>query len=479
MENAAAFHPLDHISVLRRQMWWLIIPAVLVIVAGTAGLMLWPRTYESRATLGISLPTMNSQVVSEAQRLTPQERVRSFNQILLSPPVLERVVKEEGLDKTMSLNDAMALIGPNARVSLPPVDPNLPQTNVELFFLDFDAKSASLSARLANRLAEVFVDESSKKRAVRAEETSTFIADDLKTSKERLADLEGRLRAAKEGYMGSLPEQTQSNVAIVTASQQQLAATANALRGEQDRLAMIDRDLRGASPTISEPGAPGKPVMTLSPKAARVLEIERDLKAKLNTYTDNYPDVIDLKEQLQKAKAEAAAEVALPDDQRQAQMRTDPAYVQLQNEKKQIELRIADLQRQQETYNAQIGKFMTRVDTAPRVEQALASLQRETDLERQNYTQLTQRFYDAQRAGRVEESRGSEHFTIVGRAGVPDTPISPNVPRMMVMIVLLGLCFGGAIAIGREYLDRSIHDARALNDLELPVLGEIPRISHV
>ena len=122
---------------------------------------------------------------------------------------------------------------------------------------------------------------------------------------------------------------------------------------------------------------------------------------------------------------------------------------------------------------------MSRVDTAPRVEQALASLQRDTDLERQKYTQLTQKFNDAQIAERVEQSRGSEHFTIIARAAVPDAPATPNVPRLMIMVLLLGLCFGGALAIGREYLDRSIHDARALNDLELPVLGEIPRISHV
>jgi capsular polysaccharide biosynthesis protein len=49
----------------------------------------------------------------------------------------------------------------------------------------------------------------------------------------------------------------------------------------------------------------------------------------------------------------------------------------------------------------------------------------------------------------------------------------------MTLVMLLGLCFGGGLALGREYLDRSIHDARALNDLPTPVLGEIPRISHV
>jgi capsular polysaccharide biosynthesis protein len=48
----------------------------------------------------------------------------------------------------------------------------------------------------------------------------------------------------------------------------------------------------------------------------------------------------------------------------------------------------------------------------------------------------------------------------------------------MLMTVAAGLCLGGALALGREYLDRSIHDARALNDLDLPVLGEIPRIAN-
>ena len=35
---------------------------------------------------------------------------------------------------------------------------------------------------------------------------------------------------------------------------------------------------------------------------------------------------------------------------------------------------------------------------------------------------------------------------------------------------------GRAAAVGREFLDRSVHDARALNEFEVPVLGEIPRI---
>jgi capsular polysaccharide biosynthesis protein len=45
------------------------------------------------------------------------------------------------------------------------------------------------------------------------------------------------------------------------------------------------------------------------------------------------------------------------------------------------------------------------------------------------------------------------------------------------MALIAGCVLGGALAVGREFLDRSVHDARALqNEFELPVLAEIPRI---
>jgi capsular polysaccharide biosynthesis protein len=39
------------------------------------------------------------------------------------------------------------------------------------------------------------------------------------------------------------------------------------------------------------------------------------------------------------------------------------------------------------------------------------------------------------------------------------------------------LMLGVALLVGREFVDRSVYDARALqNEFELPVLGEIPTI---
>jgi len=481
MDNAPAFHPLDHVSVLRRRMWWLITPFVLAVLIGIALILVLPRIYGTTATLGISLPSMNGQVVSDAQRLTPQERVRSFNQLLLSPLVLERVAKAEGLDKKVSLGEAMGIIGANASVTLPAPDPNIPQGNVEIFYLNTRHADPELAARIANRLAEVFIDESAKKRTVRAEDTAMFLTERLQESRVRLGELESQLRVAKEAHMGSLPEQTQSNVAMATASQQQLAAISNAIRYEQDRLLILERDITGSKPMVADPADPGRHAAGLSPAAAHVMALEKELATRRLTLMDKHPDIVDLQAALARARVDAANEVAAPPEEREARLRADPIYAQLNKEREQIKLNIASLQRQQQGYNDQIGRFMSRVDTAPRVEQQLAQLQRETDLERQRYAQMMQRLNDAQITERVEQSRGSEHFTIVSRAPVPVESTTPlgTIPRVMVLTLLLGVCLGGAAAIGREYLDRSIHDARALNDLDVPVLGEIPRISHV
>jgi capsular polysaccharide biosynthesis protein len=50
----------------------------------------------------------------------------------------------------------------------------------------------------------------------------------------------------------------------------------------------------------------------------------------------------------------------------------------------------------------------------------------------------------------------------------------------MLMSLAAGLVLGAAGVGGREYLDRSVHDARGLRaEFELPVLAEIPRIEPV
>jgi uncharacterized protein involved in exopolysaccharide biosynthesis len=143
-------------------------------------------------------------------------------------------------------------------------------------------------------------------------------------------------------------------------------------------------------------------------------------------------------------------------------------------------MRIAELQRHQGQINSAIGSYQARVEAAPRVEQQLVSLQREYDLERSAYADLSQKKQAALLNEDLQRKQGGEQFLVLAPASLPTEPSKPKPMRVLIMALAAGFVLGGAGAMGREYLDRSVHDARGLRDeFELPVLAEIPRIDPV
>jgi tyrosine-protein kinase Etk/Wzc len=140
-------------------------------------------------------------------------------------------------------------------------------------------------------------------------------------------------------------------------------------------------------------------------------------------------------------------------------------------------MRISELQHQQAEINGQVGQYQSRVESAPRVEQQMVSLQREYELERGTYSDLSGKKQTALLDEEMQRKQGGEQFAVLVPASLPSEPFKPKPLRVMLMAIAAGLVLGGALAFGREYLDRSVHDARGLRDeFELPVLAEIPRI---
>jgi polysaccharide chain length determinant protein (PEP-CTERM system associated) len=481
----ARFDPLDYVSVFNRRKWWFIIPVALSIVVGLLLVWLLPRSYQATTTIAVSSPRVTATVIGAAE-IDRQERVRAVTQQLLSRPVLERTARLEKLDQNSSIDAAVSALRGQISVDMPDsLTPGRgapqqlsPEQKAQLdsYLISVEAATPEDAQRLVNRLAQVFVEENNKSREIRAQDTSQFIEGELRASENRLNALEAKLRETKESFMGRLPEQTNANLAMVQALQRQLESSATMLRGEQDRLSMIDRQVeavqQGADNEISAlKGTPSESAQS------RVASLRRDLaNARLN-YTEKHPEIVRLKDELASAEAAAEAEKARPTSDRMALLQSSPEYRQLMKDREAARLRIAELQLQQKATSAQIGQYQARVETAPRVEQQMVSLQREYQLERDAYSGLTQKRQAALLNEELQRKQGGEQFAILAPAGLPSEPVKPKPLRIMLMALVAGFALGGAGAVGREYLDRSIHDARGVRDeFELPVLAEIPRI---
>jgi protein tyrosine kinase modulator len=475
----ATFHPLDYLSLVRRRKWWLIIPAVVCIVGSLLLAYFLPRVYRSAATITVASPSMSADVLKQAGPLSRDDRVRAISQQLLSRAVLEQVVREERLAPDGDVNAAVdRLLQPN-RIKVDPtqllkqVASKDGPTPLDAFLLSYGGSTPPEAQRVTDTLARIFVEASSRSREARAEDTSAFVNAQLAASRRRLDAIEERLRKAKEAYMGRLPEQTQSNLSMVAGMGQQLESTAIALRGEQDRLSMIESRIDSMKHGAGDIVLPGR--TTVSNVQMRVMQLEQELASARNIYTEKHPEIQRLQEELAAAKRDAAADQERPESDR---LKLDPGYRQLLADRERSELRVRDLQRAEAQMRAQVAAYQARIESAPMVEQQLASVQREYDLEKQQYKDLTVKLHSAELAENLERRRGGEQFEVLYGAYLPREPESPNVLRVLLLGVALGIGLGGAAAVGREYLDRSVHDVRALQaEFDVPVLGEIPRIT--
>jgi polysaccharide chain length determinant protein (PEP-CTERM system associated) len=470
-----AVHPAEYLGMLSRRRMWFAIPFALCAVAGVALAFLLPATYRSSARVGIEAPTVAPDLVGRTM-LDREERLRALSQQLRSPGVLERVAREERLVTDRPLDQVVQGLLDRIKVEVPPPIARTqgePQLDAfDIVYLDHTAERAQ---RVADRLARVFVEENSRSREVRAEGTTEFLSSQQRAAQDRIADLEKRLRVAKEQHMGKLPEQMLANLQTLSGVRSQLESTSNNLRSEQDRLTMIDRQMQQMkegfySAPLAAGGAPSSPQQ-------RVITLQRELELARSKYTDKHPEIQALEDELKSARADAAALRSQPETARQETLNADPAYQQVLAERNQTMLRIKALQRQEAQYTNDIARYQQRVEAGPMVAQELASLEREYEFEKDNLKQLSEKRSAAVVQEQVARTRGGERFSVLNNAYLPRTPDSPNRPRLLLMALGLGLALGGASAFGREFLDRSIRDARKLQDeFEVPVLAEIPRI---
>ena len=472
-------HALDYLSVVRRRRWWLIVPIVASIAVGLLLVRFLPKQYRSSATVAVAASGVSTTLVGQSAPLDNEERMRAISQELLSATTVSRVAQEEHL-ALGSGDSVVARFREAVTITVPePVATTTEPRRLDSFVVSYSDADPARAQSVTDRLANVFVEQSSKNREQRAEETSAFITTQLSASQTRLSNLEVRLRHAKESHIGQLPEQTQANLQTLTGLRQQMDANATQLRGEQDRLSMIERQLEGMKAGTAL-GVPGLVDMTNASPEARVLMLQRDLAAARLTYTDKHPEIIRLQDELATARKEAAADQKRPAEERTARLQVDPAYRQLTSDREMVRLRIRDLTRADADIRRQISSYQARVESAPMVEQQLSSLQREYDLEKQQYSDLSGKLHAATMAESVAKDRRGEQFTVLYPASYPSEPIKPVPLRVMLLSVVAGLSLGVVFAMGREYLDRSVHDVRALRDeLEVPVLGEVVRIQNL
>jgi len=161
-----------------------------------------------------------------------------------------------------------------------------------------------------------------------------------------------------------------------------------------------------------------------------------------------------------------------PDDQPD-----NPAYISFAAQLSSVQAEISTLQRQIEDLNRKRNDYYARIEASPRVEEAYKALMAERTNIQAKFDDMMKKTMEARVAQGLEKEQMGERFTIIDPARLPEKPVKPNVPAILLIGIFLGAGAGIGTAALKEYNDRSIRDPNKLTELlRLPVLVTVPVI---
>lgn len=317
----------------------------------------------------------------------------------------------------------------------------------------------------------------------------------LEDARKSLAKQEAKVREFESQHEGTLPTQDAGNLQILSGLQEQLQNEQDALNTAKQQRVYLEASLQQEKAAQAKVRISGNAADAAGVTDLDTIDNELDkLRAQLTElsakYTDRYPDVQRLREQIAKTEAvrdnlivasKKSAGAKSKTDTTAAGSTTDPGLSaitrQLQSQLQANQLEITNRENSIESLNGRINEYRSRLNMEPATEQELADLTRGYDQSKANYDDLLKKKDQSEMATSMEEMQQGQRFTMLDPPSFPARPDFPNRLQFSGIGLGVGLAIGLLIVIGFEFMDDRLHrdeDIKAL--LPVPVISDIPEI---
>jgi polysaccharide chain length determinant protein (PEP-CTERM system associated) len=471
----------DYISILQRR--WVLITILAIVGAGAGYLAsrVVPKRFTSKTLVLVQQPSVPSDLVKPVISDNSNQRLAAMQEQILSRSGLEPVIREFGLYNEDVNRVPMDLLVEQLRtaITITPIMPmaetrsqNLPGFTIAVVFRD-----PHLAQQICAKITSMFLAEHVQERQDQGDLTTQFLGGQLQDAKAKLDQQDAKLAAFKRRYLGSLPDEEQTNLNLLAGLTSQLEASTQALgRAQQDKsfsesvlsqqLAAWQATQAGQNPESLEQqlGALQAQLVTLQSK-----------------YTNDHPDVIKLQNDIATMKhqiEEADQQKKSGGAEKQAKTLTEPSQIQqLRAQIRQDDQVTKERTSQQEDIQKQIALYQARVQSSPAVEQEYKELTRDYQTALEFYNDLLKKRDQSAMANDLERSQQGEQFRVLDPANFPSEPSFPKMPYFVGGGFAGGLALGLVLSLLLEMQNTSLRSERDVElALRLPVLALVPVI---
>ncbi|MAR90188.1 MAG: Wzz/FepE/Etk N-terminal domain-containing protein [Pseudomonadota bacterium] len=522
----------DIISIFKRR--WKAAVVVGMIVAGIsiAYALLAPPSYRSESTILIEQQEIPRELVRSTVTSFAAQRIQMIIQRVMTYSKLVELIKKYDLYEEEREEEPLEWVVDEMRkdishrmISAEVVDPRSgrPVEATIAFKIGYENQSPKTAQLVANELTSLFLSENIKTRQAMAEDAEAFLADEVQRLQQQSEALEARLAQFKEKNLRKLPELTSLNMNLMERTEREYFEISRQIRTLEERRIFLESSLSQQEPTNAVVGAGQE--ATLTP-TARARLLQNRYITLLATYSENHPDVVKTRRELDRlleegdypsesrfvkrqveiyqaelADARSRYGDAHPDVKqlvnKLAALRErldsgsldnystedlndadNPAYVQLATSLKTVKVELRQLRQSRDQVKAKLDQLETAIVDAPKVEKEYRELTRDYENTVSKYQELKAKQLEARMAKSLEQESKGERFTLIEPPLTPVKPVRPN--RLLIASggLLLALLAAGLSVLALEQLDQTFRSPSSVAGfLGQSPLASIPHIT--
>ena len=461
---------------VRRRIWAIVIPIMVMPVLGYTLAKVLPKKFTSTALVIVEGQKVPEGYVRSVVTDELQERLIAMQEQILSRTRLQPVLEKFGVYKDEVGKVPMEELVDKMRknIAVVPLQGSMSgpkNAGVPGFNITFSAETARLAQQVCTEITSMFMEENLKLREQRAEGTTGFLTKQLEEAKRNLDDLDAKLADFKKQYIGNLPQQEQMNFGLLTSINVQLDNATQALNKAQ-------HDRAYAKEMLSQQLANWRIQHTTGTNAdslqAQITGLQSQLNVLEGRYTPDHPDVIKMKADIAQLQSKLEiAKKAKPEDE--AIGEREPLDIQQQRAAiRELEGIVSEKQTEVTRLKGQLNMYQGRLAMTPVIEEKYKELTRDYGNAYQVYNDLLAKKTQSEMATDLERKQQGEQFRLMDPANLPEKPVFPNT----LGFCLAGLGLGFVTAFGLVWVlenqNTTIYTEADIDHfLEVPVLGAV------
>lgn len=319
----------------------------------------------------------------------------------------------------------------------------IPRTR--LLEIRFSSSDPALAAKAVNSLIDTYIEQNYKTRLDATMRTSDWLTQQLSELQMRVEESQEKLvRYQKEHGILGIDEKEN----IITSKLDELNKELTAAEGDRMQKESVYRLASSGDPDLLSNLDPSSPLVKLRSQEE---ELHRQLAEASVRFQPTYPKVEEI------SKAMAAVEADIQTETTRLASKYQKDYLAALGREKLLRASLENQKGEENKLNESAIEY--------------SLLKRDVDSNRQLYEGLLQKLKEAG----VMTGLRSSNVRIVDPASAPTSPSSPNIPRNLLMSLMVGLAGGLSLAFVLESRDTSVHSLEQVRMITaLPSLAVIP-----